>query len=163
VAHLQEAHRQARQAVALAEGIPQQILRFADLGLYRLLFDANHANRIDEHIERWLGPLLRYDAAQHTRLVETLARYLTGTSRNEEVALDLSIHASTLKYRLRRIREILTFDFMRPDVRFNVELALRLAQIREDLFAGSPAPLPLLSRAEGPLPRPDPRRTQPEE
>ena len=92
VEHLQEAHRQARQAATLAEGIPQHILRFADLGLYRLLFDADHANRIDEHIERWLGPLLRYDAAQHTRLVETLARYLTGTSRNEEVALDLSIH-----------------------------------------------------------------------
>jgi hypothetical protein len=150
VEHLQEAHRQARQAAALAEGIPQHILRFADLGLYRLLFDADHANRIDEHIERWLGPLLRYDATQHTRLVETLARYLTGTSRNEEVALDLSIHQSTLKYRLRRIREILTFDFMHPEVRFNIELALRLTQIREDLFAGRPSPSSLLSRAAGP-------------
>ncbi|HEX9542276.1 MAG TPA: helix-turn-helix domain-containing protein [Streptosporangiaceae bacterium] len=150
VGHLQEAHRQARQAAALAEGIPQHVLRFTDLGLYRLLFDADHANRIDEHIERWLGPLLRYDTAQHTRLVETLARYLTGTSRKEEVALDLSIHVSTLKYRLRRIREILTFDFMHPEARFNVELALRLAQIREDLFAGSPAPSPQLPRAAGP-------------
>jgi len=146
VEHLQEAHRQARQAAALAESIPQHILRFADLGLYRLLFDADHADRIDEHIERWLGPLLRYDKAQHTRLVETLARYLTGTSRNEEVAMDLSIHQSTLKYRLRRIREILTFDFMHPEVRFNIELALRLTQVREDLFAGRPAPSPLLSR-----------------
>jgi hypothetical protein len=150
VGRLQEAHRQARQAVALAEGIPQHVLRFADLGLYRLLFDADHANRIDEHIERWLGPLLRYDRAQHTRLVETLARYLTGTSRKEEVALDLSIHVSTLKYRLRRIREILTFDFMHPEARFNVELALRLAQIREDLFADRPAPSPQLRRAAGP-------------
>lgn len=151
VEHLQGAHRQARQAAALAESIPQHILRFADLGLYRLLFDADHANRIDEHIERWLGPLLRYDQAQHTRLVETLARYLTGTSRNEEVAMDLSIHQSTLKYRLRRIREILTFDFMHPEVRFNIELALRLTQVREDLFAGRPAPSPLLSRAAGPV------------
>lgn len=163
VGHLQEAHRQARQAVALAESIPRQVLRFADLGLYRLLFDADHASRIDEHIERWLGPLLRYDTAQHTRLVETLARYLTGTSRNEEVALALSIHVSTLKYRLRRIREILTFDFMGPEVRFNLELALRLAQVREDLFAGSPAPSPLLSRAAGLVQQPDPRRAKPEE
>jgi hypothetical protein len=150
VGRLQEAHRQARQAAALAESIPQHVLRFADLGLYRLLFDADHANRIDEHIERWLGQLLRYDTAQHTRLVETLARYLTGTSRKEEVALDLSIHVSTLKYRLRRIREILTFDFMHPEARFNVELALRLTQIREDLFAGRPPPSPQLPRAAGP-------------
>jgi sugar diacid utilization regulator len=134
--HLQEAYRQARQAVALAESLPCRSLRFADLGLYRLLFDVDHSHRIDEHVERWLGPLLRYDATHHARLVETLARYLTVTTRNEEVARDLSIHPSTLKYRLRRIREILEFDFMLPEVRFNVELALRLAQTREDLGAG---------------------------
>jgi hypothetical protein len=143
--HLQEAYRQARQAVALAESLPQSSLRFADLGLYRLLFDADHSSRIDEHVERWLGPLLRYDAAHHARLAETLARYLTVTTRNEDVARDLSIHPSTLKYRLRRIREILKFDFMLPEVRFNVELALRLAQIREDLFADSLVPSPQLS------------------
>jgi sugar diacid utilization regulator len=142
---LQEAYRQARQAVALAESLPGSSLRFADLGLYRLLFDVDHSNRIDEHVERWLGPLLRYDAAHHARLAETLARYLTVTTRNEDVARDLSIHPSTLKYRLRRIREILKFDFMLPEVRFNVELALRLAQIREDLFAASPVPSPQLS------------------
>jgi hypothetical protein len=134
--HLQEAYRQARQAVALAERLPCGTLRFADLGLYRLLFDVDHSRRIDEHVDRWLGPLLRYDAAHHARLVQTLARYLTATSPNEEVARDLSIHPSTLKYRLRRIREILEFDFMLPEVRFNVELALRLAQTRADLVAG---------------------------
>jgi DNA-binding PucR family transcriptional regulator len=139
--HLQSAYRQARQAVALAESMPCGSLRFADLGLYRLLFDVDHSRRIDEHVDRWVGPLLRYDAAHHARLVETLACYLTVT-RNEEVARDLSIHPSTLKYRLHRIREILEFDFMLPEVRFNVELALRLARTREDLVAGGPSPAP---------------------
>jgi PucR C-terminal helix-turn-helix domain/GGDEF-like domain len=133
--HLQEAYRQARQAVALAESLPSGTLRFADLGLYRLLFDVDHSRRIDEHVDRWVGPLLRYDATHHARLVETLDRYLTLTTRNEEVARDLSIHPSTLKYRLRRIREILGFDFMAPEVRFDVELALRLARTRENLAA----------------------------
>lgn len=139
--HLQSAYRQARQAVALAESMPCGSLRFADLGLYRLLFDVDHSRRIDEHVDRWVGPLLRYDAAHHARLVETLACYLTVT-RNEEVARDLSIHPSTLKYRLHRIREILEFDFMLPEVRFNVELALRLARTREDLVTGGPSPAP---------------------
>jgi hypothetical protein len=134
--HLQEAYRQARQAVALAESLPSGTLRFADLGLYRLLFDVDHSRRIDEHVDRWVGPLLRYDATHHARLVETLARYLTLATRNEEVARDLSIHPSTLKYRLRRIREILGFDFRLPEVRFDVELALRLALTRENLGAG---------------------------
>ena len=39
----------------------------------------------------------------------------------------LAVHPSTLKYRLGRIREILDVDIADADVRFNVELAVRLA------------------------------------
>lgn len=126
---LEGAYREALTAVALAEGLSRDLLHFADLGLYRLLFDLEHVERIDEHIDRWLGPLLAYDALHHTDLVETLACHLAGTGR-DEVAAELSIHPSTLKYRLRRIREILAFDFGQAESRFNIELALRLAQSR---------------------------------
>jgi hypothetical protein len=102
--------------------------------LYRLFFDADHADRIEEHIERWLGPLLHYDAQHHTELVETLAAHLTGASR-EEVAAQLFIHPSTLKYRLRRIREIFNLNLSEAESRFNVELALRLVQMRRYIRA----------------------------
>ena len=44
-------------------------------------------------------------------------------------------HPSTLKYRLNRIREVLGHDFTRPEVRFNIELALRLRECSESLAA----------------------------
>jgi hypothetical protein len=136
---LEPAYREALMAVTLAQRCPGRRLRFADLGLHRMLFDVAHADRVEEHVERWIGPLLRYDAAHRTRLVETLGRFLAG-DRQQEIAQGLSIHLSTLKYRLRRIREILNVDFTHADVRFNIELALRLAEamrtIRDDGHAG---------------------------
>lgn len=135
LAGLPDGRRQATIAAALAEDLGQSVVRFADLGLYRLLFDIQHADRVEEHVERWLGPLLRYDAAHHTELVNTLARFLAGASRHEDIARALSIHMSTLKYRLRRIREILGFDFADPPYRFEIELALRLREALKRLRA----------------------------
>lgn len=126
---LDASYREALTAAGVCERVGRGVLRFGDLGLYRLFFDADHADRIEEHIERWLGPLLHYDAQHHTELVETLAAHLTGASR-EEVAAQLFIHPSTLKYRLRRIREIFNLNLSEAESRFNVELALRLVQMR---------------------------------
>ena len=127
-------YREALTAAAVSERVGRGVLRFGDLGLYRLFFDTDHADRIEEHIERWLGPLLHYDAQHHTELVETLAAHLTGASR-EEVAAQLFIHPSTLKYRLRRIREIFNLNLSEPESRFNIELALRLVQMRRYIRA----------------------------
>ena len=142
LAGLPDTRRQAGMAAALAENLGHGVLRFADLGLYRLLFDVQHADRVEEHIERWLGPLLRYDAAHHTELVITLARFLIGVSRQEDIARALSIHTSTLKYRLRRIRDILGFDFAEPPYRFEVELAVRLIEVLKRLRARDSSSVP---------------------
>ncbi len=127
------AYREALTTVALAERGTPGVLQFGDLGLHRLIFDAEHTDRVEEHVERWIGPLLRYDEVHNTDLVETLGCYLAGTGQ-QGIARRLSIHPSTLKYRLRRIREILQLDFAHPDARFNIELALRLAQSLRDLL-----------------------------
>lgn len=126
------AYREAITAVALAERGVGGPLRFGDLGLHRLLFDAEHTDRIEEHIERWIGPLVRYDAEHHAALVQTLACALGGEGQ-QGIARQLSIHPSTLKYRLHRIGEILQLDYTHPDARFNIELALRLAQGLSDI------------------------------
>ncbi|MFC4941913.1 PucR family transcriptional regulator [Pseudonocardia sp. GCM10023141] len=123
---LEPAFREAQVAVTMAQRCPARLLRFADLGLHRILFDVGHVDRVDDHIERWIGPLLRYDADNRARLVETLGCFLSGDG-HQGTAKRLAIHPSTLKYRLGRIREVLGVDFAHPEVRFNIELALRLA------------------------------------
>ena len=136
---LEPAYREALVAVAMAQRCPSRLLRFLDLGLHRLLFDVEHVDRVDEHVDRWIGPLLRYDAENKARLVETLRCYLAGAG-HQGTARKLAIHPSTLKYRLSRIRSILGVDFAHPETRFNIELALRLTEGMRTLQRGSTRP-----------------------
>jgi DNA-binding PucR family transcriptional regulator len=58
----------------------------------------------------------------------TLSRYLDCGRRYEATAQALNVHRSTLKYRLRRIREISGFDLTDPDNQFNLQVATRAWQ-----------------------------------
>ena len=57
--------------------------------------------------------------------VETIAVYLECGGSHEQAAESLIVHRSTLKYRLRRIREISGYDLADRDTRFHLELATR--------------------------------------
>jgi sugar diacid utilization regulator len=131
---LDAAGREAASAALLAGRIGAAVLNFADLGLYKLMFDTSYGERVEQHVERWIGPLVRYDAEHGTPLCATLREVLGGASQ-AEAADSLSIHVSTLKYRLDRIREVLADDFREPEARFNIELALRLRESMKALGA----------------------------
>jgi hypothetical protein len=72
-----------------------------------------------------LGPLLDYDAGKDAQLVDTLSCYLECGGNYDLTAKTLSLHRSTLRYRLQRIRDISGHDLNNPDTRFNLQLATR--------------------------------------
>ena len=71
----------------------------------------------------WLGPLIDYDSVHGTPLVLTLSEYLDRGGNYEASAQALSVYRSTLKYRLRRIRQVSGYDLSLPDVQFNRQVA----------------------------------------
>lgn len=129
---LRRAHGVARRAqVALRLlGERAQIVSTTDprLAIFLLLDGTDTAN-LREFVQIVLGPLLAYDEVHGRVLVETLAAYLAGEGHLETISRSLRIHASTLKYRLRRIGEISGLDLRNPDHRFNAAIALRLRAI----------------------------------
>jgi|GEM_PF-4955061 len=94
-----------------------------------LLLDGTEEASLREFVRIVLGPLMSYDDHHGHILVDTLAAYLAGEGHIETIARSLNIHASTLKYRLRRIGEVGGLDLRNPDHRFNAALALRLRGI----------------------------------
>ncbi|RNM12204.1 PucR family transcriptional regulator [Nocardioides pocheonensis] len=98
---------------------------YADLGVYRILAEAEDPDTVDRFVQRWLGRLLEYDAQKGAELVHTLSRYLECGGSYEATANTLAVHRSTLKYRLQRIREISGLDIGDPDIAFNLQLATR--------------------------------------
>ena len=102
-----------------------QVTDFETLGIYRMLSEVPEQATVEEFVRRWLGPLLDYDQRKDAGLVETLSAYLECGGSYAETSTALSLHRSTLRYRLQRLREVSDLDLKDPDVRFNLQLATR--------------------------------------
>lgn len=102
---------------------------FDDLGVYRIFDPSADQPEIRGFVIEWLGELLDYDRQKHADLVKTLAHYLDSGGNYEQTASSLSIHRSTLRYRLSRIREISGHDLHNVETRLNLHLASRLVEL----------------------------------
>jgi DNA-binding PucR family transcriptional regulator len=118
-----------------------RVVIFDQLGIYRILAEVEDTAAVDRFVNEWLGHLIEYDARRNAELVSTLSRYLECGRSHGTTANALSIHRSTLKYRLQRIREISGHDLSDPDTGFNLQLATRawqtLAALRDGGAKGS--------------------------
>ncbi|MEV6542684.1 helix-turn-helix domain-containing protein [Streptomyces sp. NPDC051665] len=102
---------------------------FDDLGLYRILGPGNSLRELEGFVREWLGQLIDYDAGHDTELVETLSRYFDCGGNYDDAAAALTVHRSTLRYRLQRIREISDRDLADVDTRLNLQVATRVWKI----------------------------------
>ena len=121
------AHEQAKLALRMqiATGCPERVSVFEDLGVYQLLSETTNIGSVESFVHRWLGTLLDYDATKDAELVKTLSCYLECGGSYDLTANTLSLHRSTLRYRLQRIREVSGHELHDPDTRFNLQLATR--------------------------------------
>jgi len=108
-----------------ASGGPEQATIFDDLGVYKVLAMANDSSAVERFVGEWLARLIEYDSAHGTQLVLTLTEYLECGGSYDASAEALSVHRSTLKYRLNRIRQVSGYDLSLPDNQFNLQLATR--------------------------------------
>ena len=102
--------------------------RFEDLGLYRILDRASDRPEVHDFVMEWLGSLLSYDRKKNANLVTTLTHYLDCGGNYDAAAESLTIHRSTLRYRLGRIRDISGRDLQDVDDRLNLHLATRIVR-----------------------------------
>jgi sugar diacid utilization regulator len=98
---------------------------YPKLGIFRMLAAIPNLTEVETFVREWLGSLLDYDARRKAELVHTLTQYLEHGGNYDATAAELSVHKSTLKYRLQRIRELTGLELNDPDVHFNLQLATR--------------------------------------
>jgi sugar diacid utilization regulator len=104
-------------------GGPERVTVFDELGVYKVLAMSGDVAAMERFVAEWLGRLLDYDSQHGTALVLTLSEYLDCGGNYDAAAGALSVHRSTLKYRLKRIREISGQDIGLPDTQFNLQVA----------------------------------------
>jgi sugar diacid utilization regulator len=131
VAEMPRSYADALRALHVREHSPAPDggTNFANLGLYQILEDPASSGNVNSFVRRWLGPLIDYDEARHSDLVQTLAKFLDCGGRYEQTATALTIHRSTLRYRLRRIRDVGGLDLGDVEARLNAHVATRALAI----------------------------------
>lgn len=119
--------RQAQVALRIARSTAARtrVVRFENLGVYRLLAEDADPAGLDDFVRRWLGTLLEYDRERHGDLVPTLARFLDCGGNYDATAEALTIGRTTVRYRLRRVRELSGHDLGDPETRFQLHLAIK--------------------------------------
>lgn len=109
---------------------------YEHLGTYRLLAEVDDLSAIDRFVDEWIGALIAYDADHGAEMVATLSSYLECRGNYDATSAALSVHRNTLKYRLRRIKEVSEHDLKDPDTLFNLQLATRAWGTRRALGLG---------------------------
>jgi DNA-binding PucR family transcriptional regulator len=122
--------RQAEAALRLATCGPQTSTMYhEDLGSLRFLLDAPNQHELVSLVETRVGPLVEHDRERQTDLLHTLRVFLDEGGNRRRTAERCYVHQSTIKYRLRRIRELLDCDLGDADVRFDLMLALKVLEL----------------------------------
>ena len=119
--------REAQLALRLqkASSPAERTSVYADLDVFRMLASVDDLADVDRFVHKWLGTLVSYDERKHTDLLKTLCQYLQHGGSYEDTSRALSVHRSTLKYRLQRIRELTGHDLTDPETHFSLQLATR--------------------------------------
>lgn len=121
-----ECYREAQAVIQVlrALGKSKRVLLYEDLRVFGLLqIDGERFARFSQKV---LGPLLEHDAKYRSQFLETLRLYFEHNGNIQKAARSGFLNPGTLRYRLKRIREISGLDLNDPETALQVQLALKI-------------------------------------
>ncbi|MEV6485483.1 PucR family transcriptional regulator [Streptomyces sp. NPDC051576] len=124
------AYKQAEQALSVARRRGRVFVEHEQLAagsVLPLLAD----DAVRAFADGLLRPLSEHDATGRGDLVASLRAWLSRHGQWDAAAADLGVHRHTLRYRMRRVEEILGRSLDDPDVRMELWLALKATAAAE--------------------------------
>ena len=106
-----------------------QLVFYKDIGLYTLLFNIQDKEVLKQYYLDSLGSILEYDKINDSCLTATLETYLEQNCNITTTSQMLFLHRNTLKYRLKKIEELLGCDLHDLSHCTKLQLALEVGKI----------------------------------
>lgn len=113
--------------VALIEG--KTLVQFDETGVYCLLLPFHDDYWMRRYHQTIIMPLKQYDQSYQSGLFETAMTYVNAAGDIKKTAQDLFIHANTVRYRLSKIKELLSLDAAEGELFTQLNLAVKLDQL----------------------------------
>jgi purine catabolism regulator len=112
--------------VARLATFPQEVVFWENLGGMKLLSMVSQSQEAETFCQSILRDLIEYDKSTNGELLQTL-RVLNKNNWNVKHASEvMKFHYNTIKYRNKKICELLNFNPDNSDQRFDIALALKL-------------------------------------
>lgn len=129
--HLSElvnSFQQADFALKLAVKNGHSLLRYSELGIYKLL-QMNNKGMLLSYYHEVLGVLENYDGLNGTNYMDILRLYLKQDESVQSVANLMYVHRNTINYKLKKIEEIIGMDLSLEENRVRIVLAFKILDI----------------------------------
>jgi len=133
VGEVARAYAEAVEAVHAAKRESDRVVLFNELGPTSSILLALGGQKLRAVSEEGLGPLLQHDAAKNDHMVETLQAYIWADRDVQEASARLHVHPNTLRYRLRKIEEILGGSLESTRMIADLYLAFRAGSVLSTL------------------------------
>ncbi|WP_432402121.1 PucR family transcriptional regulator [Wukongibacter sp. M2B1] len=106
---------------------PNTILGYEDLGIYRLFLESNNL----EELEKFISPNLTRFREDYPELFDTLATFLDTNQNYLRTSEKLFLHPKTVRYRIDKIKNMLSMEFNNPEEIMHIQIAARLFKLIE--------------------------------
>jgi len=124
---LYRSYQEAKTALELGRFFNKidDVTYFDELGVFSLLYKMGELE-LKKFCYGLLAPILEYDKKNEGQLLETLKTYFQCNADINTTAEKLYVHVNTLRYRLKKVEELLGMDLNLLDVQLNLFVALRI-------------------------------------
>ncbi|MCM1989423.1 PucR family transcriptional regulator [Oceanirhabdus seepicola] len=133
VKDVHHSYSQAKKSIKLGRLIygNDNTVHYEKLGIFNLLLSVYQSPEAQEFYLENLGKLIDYDREHSADLLETIKVLSKNDWNLKTSAEELFIHYNTMKYRFKRISEILNIDLSNSEQKLNIALSLKLTQMKE--------------------------------
>ena len=112
---------------AKCQGLDDTITKYKDIGIYGLLFSINNRNVLENYFTETLGAINGEN--KDNNLIEILETYLNENCNITVTAEKLFLHRNTLKYKIKKIEELLNCNLHNFDDCIKVKIALYVNKV----------------------------------
>ena len=107
------------------------VLFYKDLGIYELLADISDSRQAQNFCKKSLEQLRQYDEKHNTNLMLTLFELVGQDWNQKKAAENLYIHYNTMKYRYKKIQEVLNENLEQETIKTKLSISVKLYHIME--------------------------------
>jgi sugar diacid utilization regulator len=131
IENLSVSYKRARTAMKMAMGTNREIVKFDEMGFFKVLYSIEDTEILSNYANEILGALERYDKAHNSSYVETLRSYIKNDRSIIRVAEDTYTHRNTVNYRIQKMKQIIGCELKEVDELFRYQVAFYIRDMEK--------------------------------